>query len=301
MVAETWGGAADMFPSEQNFMLSGECLAGWASAFRFPSGAAIVDVLRNHSGARITTGQPRKTLDSLDLGTDTEGLAFAEQFRAAPLDQVLSEPFALAHFGLEAFDIPGGLLEGLRAQLVEPWAVALQSAGFTFHRCYPILFITNTGGKCADTSYHMDKSNVVACQVHGRKRWTWLREPSKWADQETRLTHTAGQLQRPDELTEDDTVVAEMGPGDCLFNKLLTPHWVEGVGDEVAVSLNISHGGLALNGKLMRNEDELMQYIMRERGGAAQDNRPEAVVGKFTPVGDTPAWGGLPGQHQAKF
>ena len=42
-----------------------------------------------------------------------------------------------------------------------------------------------------------------------------------------------------------------------LFNKLLTPHWVEAVGEEVAVSLNISHGGLRLRGELCRNEREL--------------------------------------------
>ena len=42
-----------------------------------------------------------------------------------------------------------------------------------------------------------------------------------------------------------------------LFNKLLTPHWVEAVGSEVAVSLNISHGGLRLRGELCRNEREL--------------------------------------------
>ena len=42
-----------------------------------------------------------------------------------------------------------------------------------------------------------------------------------------------------------------------LFNKLLTPHWVEAVGEEVAVSLNISHGGLRLRGELCCNEREL--------------------------------------------
>ena len=141
----------------------------------------------------------------------------------------------------------------------------------------------------------MDQSHVVACQIHGRKRWTWLRDPSRWADRETRLTHDAGQLKKPALLAAGDTVTVDMGPGSALFNKLLTPHWVEAVadgeGEEVAVSLNISHGGLALNGELMRNEAELVQHVQRQRGG-------EAVA---PPVGNKPAWEGLPGQHRARF
>ena len=189
------------------------------------------------------------------------------------------------------------MLEGLRTQLVEPWAVALQRAGFAFHRCYPILFITNSGGKPAETSYHMDRSHVVACQIHGRKRWTWLRDPSRWADRETRLNHTAGQLKRPELLSAGDTVTFDMGPGSVLFNKLLTPHWVEAVdGEGVAVSLNISHGGLALNGELTRNEAELMQHVLQQH--QRKDGRKVAVA---PPVGNKPAWDGLPGQHRAKF
>ena len=46
-----------------------------------------------------------KAAQALDLGNDAETLRFAEAFRVAPLEQVLSRPFALAHFGLEAFDV----------------------------------------------------------------------------------------------------------------------------------------------------------------------------------------------------
>ena len=78
----------------------------------------------------------------------------------------------------------------------------------------------------------------------------------------------------------------EMGAGEVLFNKLLTPHWVEAVGSEVAVSINLSHGGLALRGRMASNEVELMQHN-------AADGEP--------PVGSKPAWSGLPGQHVPKF
>ena len=110
------------------------------------------------------------------------------------------------------------------------------------------------------------------------------------------MTHIPGQLQRPQQLEEKDIVRLEMGPGQTLFNKLLTPHWVEAVAGEVAVSLNLSHGGLALDGELMHNETELMQYVHQQRlekGAGGEQPSP--------PVGQKPAWEGLPGQHRARF
>ena len=304
-VAREWVDVAAHFHSEQNFVLEGACSPVGAATtrtkpggFRFPSAAAIVDALRQHPDTRISTGKPKATLD---LGTDADTQLFATALRNAPLDEVLRTRFALAHFKLEAFDVPGGLLEGLREQVIVPWAAALQAAGFSFHRCYPILFITNAVEELgevmpAETSYHMDQSHVVAWQIHGRKRWNWLRNPSALADREVRLTHIPGQLQRPQQLEEKDIVRLEMGPGQTLFNKLLTPHWVEAVAGEVAVSLNLSHGGLALDGELMHNETELMQYVHQQRlekGAGGEQPSP--------PVGQKPAWEGLPGQHRARF
>lgn len=170
-VARAWADVATHFQTEQNFVLEGRCSPAGAAAtapapgFHFPPAAAIVDALRHDPDTRITTGIPKSTLD---VGADADTQAFAEELRTAPLEEVLSTRFALAHFKLENFDVPGGFLEGLRERLVVPWAAALEAAGFSFHRCYPILFITNSvvtseeEVRRAETSYHMDQSHVVA-------------------------------------------------------------------------------------------------------------------------------------------
>ena len=49
-------------------------------------------------------------------------------------------------------------------------------------------------------------------------------------------------------------------PGDLLWNQLLTPHWVDAGEDEVAMSFNISHGGVAYRGEFCPNEQVLRQY-----------------------------------------
>jgi len=66
-------------------------------------------------------------------------------------------------------------------------------------------------------------------------------------------------LARPAELTDADALCFNMGPGDVLWNALLTPHWVE-AGDEVALSVNISHSGVRYHGRLFRFEQELVDY-----------------------------------------
>ncbi len=63
-------------------------------------------------------------------------------------------------------------------------------------------------------------------------------------------------MKRPPGITRADTLSYEMKPGDVLWNALLTPHWVEAA-DCVTYSINISHGGLRLNGKLCLHEQEL--------------------------------------------
>ena len=64
---------------------------------------------------------------------------------------------------------------------------------------------------------------------------------------------------KPDALREADTLCYEMGPGAVAWNAMLTPHWVE-AGDEVAMSINFSHGGLRYQGQLCPHEQEHMDY-----------------------------------------
>ena len=54
---------------------------------------------------------------------------------------------------------------------------------------------------------------VVAWQIHGQKRFSGLREPSAWAPKALRLTHTPGELVKPPQLSDDDTLSEVMGPG----------------------------------------------------------------------------------------
>jgi hypothetical protein len=63
-----------------------------------------------------------------------------------------------------------------------------------------------------------------------------------------------------------------MHPGDVLWNVLLTPHWVE-AGEEVALSVNISHGGVRLHGKLFRHEQELEDHRRQQAEKAEGETR----------------------------
>ena len=149
-VADSWAVLASRFHDELNVVLTDDCLRSWTE-YTFPPVSRIVDELRQHSEARITRGVPGDTLDL----TDAE--AFATSFRQRPLDEVLREPFALGHFHLSPFDAPGGCLEGFGERVLTPWQERLAEAGFTWERCYPILFISGVG---AATNYHMDNSHV---------------------------------------------------------------------------------------------------------------------------------------------
>ena len=146
-VADSWPALAERFHDELNVVLTAECLTSWTE-FTFPPAARIVDELRQHEEARITRGVPGDTMDL--YGPDAE--AFADSFRSRPLDEVLREPFALAHFHLSPFDVPGGCLEGFADSVLTPWQERLAEAGFTWERCYPILFISGVG---AATNYHV--------------------------------------------------------------------------------------------------------------------------------------------------
>lgn len=240
----TWDQFQQRWNGVHNFLLADACVP---FAFALPPLDRVVSELRDDPQTRITPGTrgDRLQLDNI-----------AEDFRRRPISQALETPFALAHFELARFDAPGKFLHGFEQGVMVPWRAALAANGFTYDRCSPIIFIS--GRQCA-TNYHMDFSHVLAWQIYGRKRFCGLQDPDRWAPRETRVNYQAGQLARPGELTEADARCHDMRPGDVLWNALLTPHWVE-AGEEVALSVNISHGGLRHHGQLARNEQELVEY-----------------------------------------
>ncbi len=198
-----------------------------------------------------------------------------DAFRAMPIEKAMEAKFSLAHFDLARFDAPGRCLDGFGAGVLGPWRAALERAGFTMERCYPIAFVSGRG--CA-TNYHMDLSHVLAWQIHGVKRFCGLRDPDRWAGRDTRLSYDPEDFARPEAIREEDALCHDMGPGDRLWNVLLTPHWVE-AGDDVAMSFNISHGGLRLDGRLSPNEAELEEY---------RSSHPDRAPARIDKVYDAP-------------
>jgi hypothetical protein len=215
--------------------------------FAFPPLEQIVDELRSDADASIKSGLKSSKLDLEQRSPET--------FRQLPIEQVMEGPFALAHFDLARFDAPGRFLHGFGEKVLNRWERVLADAGFTWERCYPIIFIS---GKASATNYHMDFSHVMAWQIYGTKRFCGLKDPDRWADSSTRINYKPGHLEKPVQVREDDSLCYDMRPNDKLWNVLLTPHWVE-AGEEPAMSINISHGGLRHNGRLSPNEEELEQ------------------------------------------
>jgi hypothetical protein len=241
--ANNWSELSELWDGVLNFLMIGECVP---FSFDMPAMEKVIDEIRVDEDARIVPG---KKGDQLIL---TEN---AEEFRKVPIDETLEMQFQMSHFKLQNFYGPGQLFHNFEEQVMDPWRDALKKAGFTWTRCYPIIFISGPG---AATNYHMDKSHVIAWQRHGTKRFIGLKEPDKWAPFEERML-PGGEMIKSSGIAEEDTLPYEMGPGDVLWNTLLTPHWVEAT-NHVAYSINLSHGGLRLNGELCRNEQELMDY-----------------------------------------
>lgn len=239
---DNWSEFRKSWDGVLNFLLAGECVP---FSYNMPPIERLIEEVRRDDDAVIGSGARGRSLDTSDI---------ADSFRRLPVEEALHSQFTLAHFKLGNFTGPGGLLEGFEEQVMEPWRQALTQNGFTWSRCYPILFIS--GPHCA-TNYHLDFSQVVAWQQYGTKIFKGLKDPQRWAPRETRI-HSQGVLQ-PEGIGPEDVLAYEMTPGTALWNTFLTPHWVE-ASTTVACSFNISHGGLRLNGQLCRHEAEVHEW-----------------------------------------
>ncbi len=240
----TWSEFQQRWAGLHNFRMTGECAP---FDFEVPALERVIAELREDELTRITTGARGSSLALED---------FAAEFRAKTVADAMAGPFALAHFKLSRFDAPGKFLHGFQEQVLEPWQAALHEGGFTFERCYPIIFIS--GKNCA-TNYHMDLSHVVAWQIYGTKQFCGLQDPQRWAPQALRMNAKGPHVTKPAELTEADTLCYQMASGSVIWNAMLTPHWVE-AGDEVAMSINFSHGGLRYQGQLCPHEQEWVDH-----------------------------------------
>lgn len=211
----------------------------------------VVDVLRKDEMARIQT-TPKKS--------DEEMKQFSESFREAPLDKALKMPFLLAHFKLHRFYGPGQLLDGFEEGVLGPWRKFLAGNGFTWNRCYPILFITSGSGQ---GTYHMDVSHVLAWQQTGIKIFNGFYDPCAITPIEDAVApeYRKG-IEKPEDLSRERVLSYEMGPGAVLWNQLLTPHWVDAGSDEIACSINLSHGGLRHHGRLCPHGEALEKRLI---------------------------------------
>jgi hypothetical protein len=253
----TWDRFGHDWAGVHNFLMAGELLP---FAYDFPPLVQLVDELRRHPEVAIHSGAKDRSLCLDD---------YREQFRQRPVAELLTEPFSLAHYHLSVFDAPGRCLHGFGERVLRPWQAALAAHGFTWDRCYPIIFIS---GPESATNYHLDFSHVLAWQIYGTKRFCGLREPDRWCPREMRLTYQPNRYGRPPALADADALAYDMPPGTALWNALLTPHWVESVAG-AAMSVNISHGGLRLHGQLCRHEAELEEFRLRH---------PEVAPGRVT-------------------
>lgn len=258
--AGDWGQVKALWAGDRNFLMTGACVP---FEFEFPSIDRVVDEMRRDEQTRILSGTRADRRVSEDI---------SERFRAMRIDEAIVSPFSIAHFELSRFSSPGKFLNGFEKRVLDPWRDALRAAGFTWDRCYPIVFIS--GIHCA-TNYHCDQSHVIAWQIHGTKQFCGLMDPDRWATREQCMRGLDDELLRPAELTTDDVLSYEMHPGDVLWNALLTPHWVD-AGNEVAMSVNLSHGGLRLNGQLSAREQALEVFR-----AANPDDAPPLVKSRY--------------------
>lgn len=252
----SWREFQNTWDGPHNFLMTGETVP---FEFDFPSIDRVVDELRADEMVNVNSGTRGDTLLKDNI---------VEQFRALPIDKAVESSFGLAHYKLSRFDVPGKFLHGFEKRVLDPWRNALAANGYTFERCYPIIFISGPG--CA-TNYHMDFSHVLAWQIVGQKKFCGLKQPNRWAPHDARVGYNPSNYKRPEGITDADALCYDMKPGDVLWNILLTPHWVEASAG-IAMSVNLSHGGLRLHGRLSPNERDLEDHRAKN---------PDAAPGKL--------------------
>lgn len=219
-----------------------------------PSAEEIVDILRRDANSRV---------QFLTVDDEAEQASLIEAFKKDALNSIVDVPFSLSNFHLQSFYGENDFLRDFQEKVMVPWRTFLSGTGLTWQRCYPIIFIS---GKGCSSTFHVDVSHVLAWQMYGTKTFNGFREPSKVAPIEEVVDNRAKyQRSGPEDVDVEDILTYVMNPGDVLWNQLLTPHWVT-AGDEIAVSVNISHGGVSYGGTFCPNEQ-----VLRDRW----ENHPE--------------------------
>ena len=155
-----WAGSVNFLPRRPDRAVRVRVPAGRADRRRAPDDGLV----------RITPGT---------AGPRLEQATHASRSGAVPpIERAVRSAFGLAHFRLSQIQRAGKCLHSFRERVLDPWQEALRREGFTWDRCYPIVFISGPG--CA-TNYHMDFSHVLAWQVYGTKRFCGLRDPNRSA------------------------------------------------------------------------------------------------------------------------
>lgn len=243
---EKWTGGE----KRQNFLLRGEM---FPYTFTPPPLEQVIDEVRANERTRFLRARADGSLSSEHVPA----------FRTLPLEQALRETVTVAHFDVREFSGPGQVFEGLN-HIFDQWYESLSAHGFTWSEEQAQRAFFYSPPHCS-TGYHFDSSYVLVCQVEGRKRFCWLKEPERWCSREElqRCADNYGLMTRPEGITPDDVIECEMGPGDVLWNVLLTPHWVYAV-DKPTYSFNLTHFDLRYEGALSPMDEELHE-IRRER------------------------------------
>ena len=243
---EKWAGGE----KRQNFLLRGEMFP-----FRFapPPLENVIEALREEPSTRILKGFSH---------TEFLNEPFPE-FRDFPIAEARQSSANVAHFDACRFAGPGGVFEGLNS-IFDQWYQSLSKHGFSWNEEAAQRAFFYSAPHCA-TGYHFDSSYVLVCQVVGRKRFCWLKEPDRWCSREVlqECADNYGLMKRPEGITPDDVIECEMKPGDVLWNILLTPHYVYAL-DEPTYSFNLTHFDLRCDGELSP-ADEMLQEIRHER------------------------------------